>query len=68
MIEDAERSGSKLKNYDVAKQVELEVKQQNTDSEQWDRAYESRVVSVAVSCKKKVASDAISNVVKRLFP
>jgi len=48
LIEDAERSGSKLKNYDVAKQVELEVKQQNTDSKQWDRAYKSRVVSVAV--------------------
>ena len=47
LIEDAERSGIKLKNYDVAKQVGLEVKQRNTDIEQWDRAYESRVVSVA---------------------
>ena len=68
LIGDAERSGIKLKNYDVAKQVGLEVKQRNTDSEQWDRAYESRVVSVAVSRKKKVAVDAIKAVKKGVFP
>tara|TARA_B100000315_G_C14332284_1_gene475791 strand:+ start:265 stop:492 length:228 start_codon:yes stop_codon:yes gene_type:complete len=61
-------SGRKLKNYDVAKQVGLEVKQRNTDSEQWDRAYENRVVSVAVSRKKKVAIDTIKSVVKGIFP
>ena len=36
--------------------------------EEWDIAYKRRVVSVAVSRKKKVAVDAISNVVKGVFP
>ena len=51
----------------MAKQVGIEVEQRNTE-EEWDVAYKRRVVSVAVSRKKKVAVDAISNVVKGVFP
>lgn len=36
--------------------------------QEWNVAYKRRVVSVAVSRKKKVAVDAISNVVKGVFP
>ena len=51
----------------MAKQVGIEVEQRNAE-EEWDDAYERRVVSVAVSRKKKVAVEAISNVVKGVFP
>ena len=63
----AEANGEKVNNYAMAKQVGIEVEQGNTE-EQWDIAYKRRVVSVAVSRKKKVAVDAISNVVKGVFP
>ena len=56
-----------MNNYVLAKQVGIEVEQRNTD-EEWNVAYKRRVVSVAVSRKKKVAVDAISNVVKGVFP
>ena len=39
----------------------------NTE-EEWDVAYKRRVVSVAVSRKKKVAVDAIKSVVNGIFP
>ena len=45
----------------------IEVEQRNTD-EEWDIAYKRRVVSVAVSRKKKVAVDAIKSVVNGIFP
>jgi len=60
-------TGEKVNNYALAKQVGIEVEQRNTE-EDWDVAYKRRVVSVAVSRKKKVAVDAISNVVKGVFP
>lgn len=41
----------------------IEVERRNTE-EEWDVAYKRRVVSVAMSRKKKVAVVAISNVVK----
>ena len=63
----AEANGEKVNNYVLAKQVGIEVEQRNT-KEEWDVAYKLRVVSVAVSRKKKVAVDAISNVVKGVFP
>ena len=47
-----------MNNYALAKQVGTEVEQRNTD-EDWNVAYKRRVVSVAVSRKKKVAVDAI---------
>ena len=67
LIEQAEANGEKVNNYALAKQVGLEVEQRNTE-EECDVAYKLRVVSVAVSRKKKVAIDAISNVVFGLFP
>ena len=54
-------------NYSLAKQVGIEVEQRNTE-EEWDVAYKRRVVSVAVSRKKKVAVEAIESVVSGVFP
>jgi hypothetical protein len=51
-----------VSNYALAKQVGIEVEQRNTE-EEWDVAFKRRVVSVAVSRKKKVAVDAIKLVV-----
>ena len=56
-----------MNNYALAKQVGIEVKQRNTE-EEWDIAYKRRVVSVAVSRKKKVAVDGIKSVVEGVFP
>jgi hypothetical protein len=67
LIDEAERNGEKVNNYDLAKQVGLEVEQRNIE-EEWDVAYKRRVVSVAVSRKKKVAVDAILSVVDGIFP
>jgi hypothetical protein len=67
LIEQAERNGEKVNNYNLEKQVGLEVEQRNTE-EEWDVAYKRRVVSVAVNRKKKVAVDAIANLVKGVFP
>ena len=57
----------KVNNYNLAKQVGIKVEKRNTE-EEWDVAYKRRVVSVAVSRKKKVAVDAIKSVVKGVFP
>lgn len=65
--EQAETEGTKVNNYALAKQVGIEVEQRNTE-EEWDVAYKRRVVSVAVSRKKKVAVDAINSVVNGVFP
>ncbi len=54
-------------NYALAKQVGIEVEQRNIE-EEWDVAYKRRVVSVAVSRKKKVAVDAIAQVIVGQFP
>ena len=67
LIEQAETEGTKANNYALAKQVGIEVEQRNTD-EEWNVAYKRRVVSVAVSRKKKVAIDAIKFVAKGVFP
>ena len=67
MIEQAETEGTKVNNYALAKQVGIEVEQRNTE-EEWDVAYKRRVVSVAVSRKKKVATDAIISVTNGVFP
>ena len=67
LIEQAKADGTKVNNYVLAKQVGIEVEQRNTE-EEWDIAYKRRVVSVAVSRKKKVAVDAIISVVNGIFP
>ena len=66
LIEQAETEGTKVNNYALAKKVGIEVEQRNTD-EEWNVAYTRRVLSVAVSRKKKVAVDAIKSVVKGVF-
>ena len=67
LIEQAEANGEKVNNYALAKQVGIEVEQRNTE-EEWDIAYKRRVVSVAVSRKKKVAVDAIKRASCGVFP
>ena len=67
LIEQAETEGTKVNNYGLAKQVGIEVEQRNTD-EEWNVAYKRRVVSVAVSRKKKVAVDVIIAVANGIFP
>ena len=67
LIEQAETEGTKVNNYALAKQVGIEVDQRNTE-EEWDVAYKRRVVSVAVSRKKKIAVDAIIAVANGIFP
>jgi hypothetical protein len=67
LIEQAEADGTKVNNYALAKQVGIEVEQRKTE-EEWDVAYKRRVVSVAVSRKKKVATDAIKRVANGVFP
>jgi len=67
LLEQAERNDEKVNNYNLAKQVGLEVEQRNTEDE-WDVAYKRRVVSVAVNRKKKLAVDAINSVAKGIFP
>jgi len=67
LIEQAEANGEKVNNYALAKQVGIEVGQRSI-GEMWDIAYKRRVVSVAVSRKKKVAVDAIKSVVNGVFP
>jgi len=44
------------------------VGKQRYTEEEWDVAYKRRVVSVAVSRKKKVAVDAIKSIEKGQFP
>lgn len=67
LIEQAEANGEKVNNYALAKQVGIEVEQRNI-KEEWNVAYKRRVVSVAVSRKKKVAVDAIFTVTEGRFP
>ena len=67
LIEKAEAIGEKVNNYELAKKVVIEVVQRNTE-EEWDVAYKRRVVSFAVSRKKKVAVDAILSVSNGNFP
>lgn len=67
LIEQAEAKGEKVNNYALAKQVGIKVEQRNTE-EGWVIAYKRRVVYVAVSRKKRVALDAIAQVIFGQFP
>ena len=67
LIVTAEAVGEKLNNYALAKQEGIEVEQRNTD-EEWDIANKRRVVFVTVSRKRKVAVDAIAQVIFGQFP
>ena len=63
----AEFHKEKLSNTKLAKIVDLKVESQTKD-EAYDRAYEARQISGAVSRKKKIATDAIANVANGIFP
>lgn len=62
----AESDGEKVSNYKLAKVVGLKVGSRTTD-EVYDKAYEHRKISVAVTRKKKTAIDATINVVDGKF-
>ena len=62
----AESDGEKVSNYKLAKVVGLKVGSRTAD-EAYDKAYEHRKISVAVTRKKKTAIDAIINVVEGKF-
>ena len=62
----ANSNGDKVSNYKLAKAVGLKVGSRTTD-EAYDKAYEHRKISVAVTRKKKTAIDAISNVIEGKF-
>lgn len=62
----AESDGEKVSNYKLAKIVGLKVGSRTTD-EAYDKAYEHRKISVAVTCKKKTAIDTICNVADGKF-
>ena len=69
LIKQAAASGKKIKNFDLAEEVGIQVQQQTLDDMGfWEEGYERRVVSVAVSRKKKIAIDAIANVANGVFP
>jgi len=57
----------KLSNHTVAKKLDLVVNSK-ADDELTDAASEQRAISVAVAQKKKAATNAITNVVKGIFP
>lgn len=63
----AEENNEKISNTKLAKKVGLKV-QRRVKDEAYDRAYEARITSMAISRKKKLASDAISNVINGIFP
>ena len=56
----------KVDNKKLAKAIGLKVERRVKD-EAYDAAYEARIVSVAISRKKKLAIDAIANVVEGKF-
>ena len=62
----AQVNGEKVDNKKLAKSIGLKVERRITD-EEFDAASEARVVSVAISRKKKLAIDAIANVIEGKF-
>lgn len=67
MTVQAQRDGRKLKNQQIAEAVGLSIEKRSTDDVA-DSALDNRALSVAVSRKRKTASDAIANAVKGAFP
>ena len=62
----AQLNDEKVDNKKLAKAIGLKVERRITD-EEFDAASEARVVSVAISRKKKLAIDAIANVIEGKF-
>ena len=63
----AQSTSEKLQNTKLAKKVGLTVGTRTKD-EAYDKAYEARQISGAISRKKKIAADAITNVASGNFP
>jgi ribosomal protein L23 len=63
----AETANVKLSNYKVAKKLGLIV-HSKVDDKLTDVASERRAISVAMTRKKKTATDGIANIVKGIFP
>jgi hypothetical protein len=67
MTAEAKQNGRKLKNQQIAEAVGLSIDKRSKDDAA-DIALDNRALSVAVSRKRKTATDAIANVVKGVFP
>ena len=63
----AETASVKLSNHKVVKKLGLIV-HSKVDDKLTDVASERRAISVAMTRKKKTATDAIANIVKGIFP
>jgi len=63
----AKMKGEKVSNVQLAKAIGLDVKQKNTDEQVEDYAYTNELLNTKVWRRKKIAKDAISNVVNGLF-
>jgi len=63
----AKLKGEKVSNVQLAKAIGLEVKQKNTDEQAEDYAYKNELLNTKVWRRKKIAKDAIANVVNGTF-
>ena len=63
----AKLKGEKVSNVQLAKAIGLEVKQKNTNEQVEDYAYTNELLNTKVWRRKKIAKDAIANVVKGKF-
>jgi hypothetical protein len=68
MTVQAKQNAKKLKNRQIAEAVGLSIDKRSANDEVVDSALDNRALSVAVSRKRKTASDAIANVVEGVFP
>ena len=64
---DAKINGTKISNLKLAKAVGIEVQQKKTDEQAQDYSYQSELINTKVWRRKKLAKDAIANVVKGKF-
>ena len=63
----AKLKGEKVSNVHLAKAIGLEVKQKKTDEQAEDYAYKNELLNTKVWRRKKIAKDAIANVVNGAF-
>lgn len=64
---DAKINGTKISNLKLAKAVGIEVQQKKTDEQAQDYSYQSELINTKVWRRKKLAKDAIANVIKGKF-
>jgi len=63
----AKLKGEKVSNVQLAKAIGLDVKQKNTEEQAEDYAYTNELLNTKVWRRKKIAKDAIANVVNGFF-